>query len=126
MQARKPLSRDLALNLRGLGAAMHMDWRRLLWLTVLVASSVAFSLGFACATPFAAFAAAAVLTLPRKDALLLMAAVWLANQAVGMAFSTIPGRRTVSLGAWRSASQPSWRPSPPTWRRIVSRPRVFR
>ena len=36
-------------------------WRHLLWLVVLVGASVAFSLGFACAVPLAAFAAAAAL-----------------------------------------------------------------
>jgi hypothetical protein len=58
-------------------------WRGYAWLAVLVASSVAFSLGFACATPLAAFAAAAALTLNRSDALWLVGAVWLAGQAVG-------------------------------------------
>jgi hypothetical protein len=30
-------------------------WRRRAWIALLVAASAAFSLGFACATPFAAF-----------------------------------------------------------------------
>jgi hypothetical protein len=65
-------------------------WRRPLWLALLVASSVAFTLGFACAVPLAAFAAAAALTLPRRDALLLICAVWLANQVVGFALLSYP------------------------------------
>jgi hypothetical protein len=40
-------------------------WRHLFWLALLVGASIAFSLGFACAIPFAAFAAAAALT-PRQ------------------------------------------------------------
>lgn len=65
-------------------------WRRPLWLALLVASSVAFTLGFACAVPLAAFAAAGALTLPRRQALLLIGAVWLANQAVGFAVLGYP------------------------------------
>lgn len=65
-------------------------WRRPLWLALLVAASVAFTLGFACAVPLAGFAAAAALTLPRRDALLLIGAVWLANQIVGYAFLRYP------------------------------------
>lgn len=64
--------------------------RRALWLALLVAASITFSLGFACAVPLAAFAAAAALTLPRRDALLLVAAVWLANQVVGFAILGYP------------------------------------
>jgi hypothetical protein len=57
--------------------------RHILWLTLLVAASVAFTFGFACAVPFAAFAAATALTLNTRDALLLTIALWLANQIVG-------------------------------------------
>ncbi|HJT07275.1 MAG TPA: hypothetical protein VJ747_10130 [Stellaceae bacterium] len=65
-------------------------WRRPLWLALLVASSVIFTLGFACAVPLAAFAGAAALTLPRRQALLLIVAVWLANQVVGFAMLSYP------------------------------------
>ena len=58
-------------------------WRHGLWLAMLVGASVAFTLGLACAVPLAAFAAAAALTLSRWDALVLVVAVWLANQLVG-------------------------------------------
>lgn len=64
-------------------SSMPTGWRHHLWLALLVAASVAFSLAFACAVPFAAFAAAAALTLSRWNALLLIGAVWLANQIVG-------------------------------------------
>jgi hypothetical protein len=63
--------------------ALSTGWRRPLWIALLVAASVAFTLGFACATPLAAFAAIAALSMPRKDALLLIGLVWLANQAIG-------------------------------------------
>jgi hypothetical protein len=64
--------------------------RHVLWLTVLVGASVAFTFGFACAVPFAAFAAATALTLNTRDALLLTIALWLANQIVGFAFLHYP------------------------------------
>ncbi|HKH80960.1 MAG TPA: hypothetical protein VKA03_05010 [Methylovirgula sp.] len=60
------------------------DWRRLVWIAALVAASVGFSLGFACAVPLAAFAAIAALTMHRGVALLLVLAVVLANQCVGL------------------------------------------
>jgi hypothetical protein len=65
-------------------------WRHALWLALLVVASVAFSLGFACAVPFAAFGAVAALTLSRRDALLLIGAVWLANQIVGFTVLSYP------------------------------------
>jgi hypothetical protein len=65
---------------------------------LLVAASIAFSLGFACATPFAAFAAAAALTMNRRDAMLLIALVWLANQGVG--FGVLHYPRTADSLAW--------------------------
>jgi hypothetical protein len=73
-------------------------WRRTLWLTMLVAASVAFSLGFACAVPFAAFAAVAALTVTRRDGVLFMAAVWLVNQVVGFTVLNYPW--TASTLAW--------------------------
>jgi hypothetical protein len=61
-----------------------IDWRRLVWIAALVAASIGFSLGFACAVPLAAFAAIAALTMNRGAALLLILAVVLANQCVGL------------------------------------------
>src|ERR1700722_16951716 len=74
------------------------QWRLLLWLALLVAGSVAFTLGFACATPLAAFGAAAALTLPRHQALGLTGAVWLASQIVG--FSVLGYPLTADCLAW--------------------------
>lgn len=65
-------------------------WRHRLWLALLVAASVAFTLGFACAVPFAAFGAIAALTLPRRDALLLTVALWLVNQVIGFTILHYP------------------------------------
>lgn len=53
------------------------------WGTFLVVASLAGSLVFACVTPFAAFAAVAAMTLRRRAALITVAGIWLANQAVG-------------------------------------------
>jgi hypothetical protein len=75
-----------------------LAWRHRLWLALLVSASVAFSLGFACAVPLAAFAAAAALTLSRNDALRLILLVWLANQFVG--FSVLGYPWTPSTLAW--------------------------
>jgi len=79
-------------------AALPAGWRQALWLALLVAASVAFSLAFACAVPFAAFGAAAALTLSRREALCLMIAVWLANQLVGFGLLGYPW--TPSSIAW--------------------------
>lgn len=56
---------------------------RWLWAALLVAGSVVLTGKFSCATPFAALAALAALDMSRRDGLLLVLAVWLANQAVG-------------------------------------------
>ena len=73
-------------------------WRQPLWLGLLIVASVAFSLGFSCATPFAAFGAAAALTMARRRALLLSAGVWLANQIVGFGVLYYPW--TANTLAW--------------------------
>src|SRR5271165_5988655 len=76
-------------------------WRRPTWLLLLVAASVAFTFTFACAAPFAAFAAASACTLPRRDAYSVAGAVWLANQGVGFAFLHYPW--TMNCLAWGAA-----------------------
>lgn len=77
-----------------------LGWRQLAWLAALVVASVAFTLGFACAVPFAAFAAAAATTLSRREALLLTVAVWLANQIVGFTVLGYPWvANTIAWGA---------------------------
>jgi hypothetical protein len=75
--------------------------RRSAWIGVLVTANLLFSWAFACVAPFAAFAAAAALTLARRDALLLIVAVWLANQAVGFALLGYPADAvSLAWGAW--------------------------
>jgi hypothetical protein len=64
--------------------------RRSAWIGVLVIANLLFSWAFACAAPFAAFAAAAALTLARRDALTLIVAVWAANQVVGFTLLGYP------------------------------------
>jgi len=78
-----------------------LDWRHPLWLGLLVGTSMIFSLGLACAVPLAAFAAAAALSLSRRDALLLILLVWAANQLVGFTLLAYPW--TASTFAWGAA-----------------------
>jgi hypothetical protein len=78
-----------------------LDWRYPLWLGLLVGTSLVFSLGLACAVPLAAFAAAAALTLSRRDALTLVLLVWAANQLVGFTLLAYPW--TASTFAWGAA-----------------------
>jgi hypothetical protein len=94
---KQPVSEHPAGQLIG-ALSEHRDWRHPLWLGLLVAASVVFSLGLACAVPLAAFAAAAALSLSRPDALLLITLVWLANQLVGFTLLDYPW--TVSTFAW--------------------------
>jgi hypothetical protein len=75
-----------------------VGWRHLVWSGLLILASVAFTLGIACATPFAAFAAAAALTLSRRDALVLVTSVWFANQFVG--FTVLHYPWTANTFAW--------------------------
>jgi hypothetical protein len=78
--------------------AIRIGLRRPSWIALLVAASMAFSLGFACATPFAAFAAAAALTMNRRSAMLLVALVWLGNQGIGFVVLHYPW--TMDSLAW--------------------------
>ena len=64
--------------------------RRLLWVALLTAASVVMSGVYACATPFAALGAIAALDNNRRDGLILIAIVWLANQIVGFGFLGYP------------------------------------
>lgn len=75
-------------------------WRHWLWLSLLVAASLAFTFGFACAVPFAAFGAVAALTLTRRDALLVTVALWLVNQVIGFTMMGYPwDAMTLAWGA---------------------------
>ena len=76
-------------------------WRDRAWLAVVVASIIAFSLVAACATPFAALAAVAALTLSRGDAVRITIALWLADQIVGYAIHGYP--RTLESVVWGAA-----------------------
>ena len=77
-----------------------IDWRGLAWLATLVALSIGFSRAFACAVPLAAFAAVGALTMNRAVALLLVLAVVLANQCVGLTALHYPlGPETLAWGA---------------------------
>ena len=90
-----------------------LDWRHPLWLGLLVGASMVFSLGLACAVPLAAFAAAAALSLSRRDALLLILLVWAGEPARRFHLARlIPGPRAPLPGEWRWASWPSLRPWP--------------
>lgn len=75
--------------------------RRPLWIALMVLASVIFSLGFACAVPLAAFAAIAALTMNRRDAFVLVGAVWLANQIAGFTLLHYPW--TAESFAWGAA-----------------------
>jgi hypothetical protein len=77
--------------MRDLSSAFDASgWRHWLWLALLLTASVGFTLGFACAVPFAAFGAIAALTLPRRDALLLTVTLWLVNQIIGFTILQYP------------------------------------
>ena len=72
--------------------------RRWAWIGLLGSASIGFSLVFACAMPFVALVTLAALTMSRRDALIVTAAVWLANQAVGYAILDYP--QTFDSYAW--------------------------
>jgi hypothetical protein len=57
--------------------------RRLLWIGFLTVATLLITGVFACAVPFAALAALAAFDTERRDGLLLIGAVWLANQIYG-------------------------------------------
>lgn len=63
---------------------------RIIWAAILASVTLVGSYGLACIFPFAALAALAALTLERRDGALLVAAVWLGNQAVGYGLLNYP------------------------------------
>jgi hypothetical protein len=75
--------------------------RRWAWIGLVGGASISFSLVFACATPFVAVVTLAALTMSRRDAFIVTAAVWLANQAVGYGVLDYP--RTFDSYAWGAA-----------------------
>ena len=83
---------------------IQAGWPAPLWLTFMLAASLTFSVGFACAAPLAALAALAALTLDRKHAILFTGVVWLANQACGYSLLHYPV--TANSLAWGAALRP--------------------
>lgn len=67
------------------------------WIVLVAVMSVAFSLVFACAAPFAALAAYAGALLTRRMAVVLVAAAWAANQLTGFLLLGYP-RQWDSVG----------------------------
>jgi hypothetical protein len=63
---------------------------RSVWIALIVISGTCLSPFFACVTPFAALATLAALKLNRRDAIAVVALVWLANQAIGYGFLGYP------------------------------------
>jgi hypothetical protein len=61
----------------------HAPMPRASWIAAIGASSVLFSLAFACAAPLAALAALCALRFSLRAGVLAVAGAWLANQAVG-------------------------------------------
>jgi hypothetical protein len=64
--------------------------RRFAWGGILTVLTVASTLAVACGTPFAALATLAALFLRRRDAFVLIAVNWLANQAIGFGLLHYP------------------------------------
>jgi hypothetical protein len=64
--------------------------KRFVWGGILTVLTVASTLAVACGTPFAALATLAALFLPRRDAFVLIAVNWLANQAIGFGLLHYP------------------------------------
>ncbi|ACK50270.1 conserved hypothetical protein [Methylocella silvestris BL2] len=71
------------------------------WIGLAAAFSALFSFSFACAAPFAGFAAFAALIAPRRFAMILVGAAWLANQFVGFLLLGYPA--TAGSFAWGAA-----------------------
>jgi hypothetical protein len=65
-------------------------WKRAAWVAIIVAASLAFSFALACATPFAALAAAVALMLKPRDAFATAGLAWLGNQIVGYGLLAYP------------------------------------
>jgi len=83
-----------------LTSAFGSGWRHHLWPALLIAASLGFTFGFACAVPFAAFGAVAALTLRQREGLLLIGALWLVNQIIGFGFLHYPwDAMTLAWGA---------------------------
>ena len=62
----------------------------LMWFAILGLTAALGSYGLACVFPFAALAALAAITLPTRQAAVLMGAVWGVNQIVGFTILSFP------------------------------------
>ncbi len=76
----------------------HVTSSNALWLALLIFASAALTTVYTCTMPFSAFAVIAAATLPRRNAVVLMIAVWLVNQVVG--FSALHYPWTAATFAW--------------------------
>ncbi len=65
-------------------------WQTLLWCALVVATSIIFTVGIACAVPFVGLCVAAACLLARRDAFIVAGAAWAANQCIGFAFLNYP------------------------------------
>lgn len=63
---------------------------QMIWIGLLAGAGTVASAAFACATPFAAVAALAAATLPLRQALATVLALWLGNQIVGFGLLDYP------------------------------------
>lgn len=73
-------------------------WRRTTWGGILTLAAIVSTFGLACATPFAALIALAVLFLPRRDALLFVGVNFAVNQFIGFVFLHYPLTVSCYLG----------------------------
>jgi hypothetical protein len=64
--------------------------RDLSWLVAIDGAAVLGSFALACMTPFAALAAAAALTLPRRTGVMAVLGAWMLNQIIGFGFLGFP------------------------------------
>jgi len=71
------------LKLFGVGETAQGRAVKAAWIGLLIVPSIVATGALACVAPFAAVAALAGLTLPRREALLTVLALWIGNQAVG-------------------------------------------
>ena len=78
-------------------AVLGPRWTPLFCLALLTGACALASFALACATPFAAFAVVAVAMLPLSSALVMMAAVWFINQAIGFGALNYPLDATTVL-----------------------------
>jgi hypothetical protein len=93
-----PVSARLATASPQRLAPVEPRYAPLFCFALLTAACALASFAFACATPFAAFAVIAAATLPLQSALLVTAAAWLVNQAIGFGFLHYPA--DASTIAW--------------------------